>query len=318
MFWDKKTVSVADITAPKVNEKEKLEKLLSPIADSSRYLLSEKERLQEEGDDFRSIMSSFVALRNQELVVKDSVNGFRDKFIEMTEVTTHFEKIVEKMHDTAADTELNIKNVRDSSKSVEDMIASVSDVVKEFHENFDAIMQTVDQVNGIANQTNLLALNANIEAARAGEAGRGFAVVADQVNILAADTKNLVASIKEAMEALEANNNRLLESIEKTSEAMKQSMEYIGQTENVINNITDVAEEIGGKSHEMEKAFDECEGCLISVDNTIDSSSKYYDEVGDNLDVMARGISKKSLIFEDIENILEQYPNMIESVCENF
>ncbi len=317
MFLRKKK-DVTEITdAVKQSTPTDLRKCLSPITESSRYLLSEKEKLQQDGEDFNSISYAIDALDAQDTKVKESVDNFRKQFDGVSAVTSEFDAIVKDMHDTAATTSENIGKVRTSSGSVSTMISSVSDAVREFHENFASIMQTIDQVNGIANQTNLLALNANIEAARAGEAGRGFAVVADEVNNLAADTKNLVATIKAAMETLEANNSKLLESVEKTRKAMNQSLEYIGETEQVVGNITNVASQISDKNRDMEKAFDECRSCLLEVDGTIDSSRRFFDNVSDSLSTMERNITKKSLIFEDMTNILEQYPDIIESVCRN-
>ena len=69
--------------------------------------------------------------------------------------------------------------------------------------------EIVDAISAISEQTNLLALNAAIEAARAGEAGRGFAVVATQVNKLSQDIKELVVSIGDSMEQLNANKKQL-------------------------------------------------------------------------------------------------------------
>ena len=116
------------------------------------------------------------------------------------------------------------------------------------------------------------------------------------------------------METLESNNNRLLDSIGKTQEAMSRSLEYIGHTEQVVGSITEVATLISEKNRDMDAAFDECRKCLIDVDKTIDSSQSYFEDVSRNLDKMERTITKKSLIFEDMTNILEQYPGMIESI----
>ena len=293
-----------------------LRKKLSPIVESSAYLTAEKNKLQKEEEDFRTIRQSFHALKEQEEVVKASVEDFSGKFEEVAAVTTHFEDIVDKMNQTAEDTREDIKRVRTSSQSVDDMISAVQTVVDEFSGNFSAIMDTVAQISGVANQTNLLALNASIEAARAGESGRGFAVVAEQVNLLSVDTKKLVATIGEAMQKLESSNRRLLDSIEETHKAMAQSLEYINDTESVVDSISNVASEISNKRTDMDKIFGECQTYLDSVGSTIEDSKRYYDDVGDSIDEMARNVTKKSLIFEDMSNILEQYPKMVERICQ--
>lgn len=293
-----------------------LKKRLSPIIESSEYLLGEKTKLQQEEEDFRTIRRSFDALKGQEQAVKASVDNFIDKFNEVSEITGHFEDIVSRMQKTVDDTKEDIEKVRCSSQSVDEMIAAVQDVVSEFSDNFAAIMDTVQQINGIAGQTNLLALNASIEAARAGEAGRGFAVVAEQVNVLSEDTKKMVATIGSAMEQLKANNERLMASIDETHKAMLESLEQINETEVVVEGISEVAQEIDDKRVDMEQTFNKCAEDILTVSTTIDDSQSFYDDVGDSIDEMNRNVTKKSLIFEDISNILEQYPVMIDRICK--
>lgn len=90
------------------------------------------------------------------------------------------------------------------------------DVIMDQINTLKSAIQRVDEmavaINGISKQTNLLALNATIEAARAGDAGKGFAVVATEVKVLASQTdqataeiKNLVADLNNNVEALLSN-----------------------------------------------------------------------------------------------------------------
>lgn len=293
-----------------------LRKKLSPIIESSKYLTNEKSKLQQEEEDFQGIRHSFEALQEQEQMIKGVVEDFQSKFEEVTDVTKKFGTIVERIHQTAEESQGDIEKVRQASISVDEMIAGVGEVVNEFNENFKAIMDTVQQISGIANQTNLLALNASIEAARAGETGRGFAVVAEQVNLLSVDTKNLVESIGDSMEKLEANNKHLMDSLEETRKAMAESLEHINQTEEVVTSIREVAKEIDDQSADMDTAFEECSQHLDSVQDTIDTSKAFYEDVETNIEAMARNITKKSLIFEDISNILDQYPAVVDRICK--
>ena len=318
MFGRKKNTEVKAAPTqqkPKENTAE-LRKKLSPIIESSKYLANEKNKLQREEEDFQVIRHSFEALQEQDQMIKGVVQAFQSKFDEVTDVTKNFSAIVEKIHQTAEESQGDIENVRQASISVDEMIADVGEVVNEFNENFKAIMDTVQQISGIANQTNLLALNASIEAARAGETGRGFAVVAEQVNLLSVDTKNLVESIGDSMEKLETNNKHLMESLEETRKAMAESLEHINQTEEVVTSIREVAKEIDDQSADMDKAFEECSQHLDSVNDTIDTSKAFYEDVESNIEAMARNITQKSLIFEDISNILDQYPAVVDRICK--
>lgn len=319
MFWNKKSkVEVVETVKETALPKIDMRLRLSPIVESSKYLLAEKDKMMQESDDFREINQSFYSLKNQDITVKESIRNFREKFDDAYEVNRRFDEIILKIDKTVNDTQLNLENIRTSSESVDKMITSVSEVLEEFRANFATIIKTVEQINSIANQTNLLALNASIEAARAGEAGSGFAVVADQVNLLAIDTKKLVATIGEAMHTLEDNNTKLLDSVRGTSQAMNQSLEHIEHTGVVVDSIKEVASDINIKRDDMENVFSECVEHLKFVDKTITDSEQYYNIVDKNLDIMDRNMTKKSLIFEDISNILEQYPALIDELCKDY
>ena len=126
MFWNKKNNNTEYVTERSADTyPSDLSRRLSPIAESSKYLLSEKDRLQQEGDDFRSISDSFGILSEQEQDVKSSVDNFREKFDEVSAVTDEFDTIVKDIHKTVSSTNENIDNVRNSSNSVNEMIASV-------------------------------------------------------------------------------------------------------------------------------------------------------------------------------------------------
>ena len=316
MFGKKKAVE-QQVNEQVVEKKQDLESALAPLALSGQYILEQKDRLQKDELDMRSLRASFENLQRESLQVNDSVVAFRDQFAEVETITGHFRDMVSKMHQTAEDTKANIDNVRNSSRSVEETIATVEEVFTEFQNNFEEILEKVNQISGIAGQTNLLALNASIEAARAGESGRGFAVVADQVNILSNNIKVLVASIGESMGKLDANNNKLMSSIENTRSAIAESVEHVNETEVVVDNIRGVADEIEQGNTEMKDVLQKCVSNIDAVSDTVRNSQSYYDEVDKNIGIIVKNTTKKSLIFEDITNILKQYPAFIERILRS-
>lgn len=301
-------------------EKIDIAKEMKPVLDSGKYILEQKDKLQQEELDTTSslneIKDSFEEVEKRSEEVTESMEQFNERFKEVTSVTESFEQIIKKMLATADDTHKNMNNVRTSSSSVNDTISTVEEVFREFQSSFDEILEKVNAINGIANQTNLLALNASIEAARAGESGRGFAVVADQVNELSSNIKTLVASIGESMEKLNQNNNRLMNSINDTRTAIQDSMTHINETEEVVDAIKSVAGEIEEGNTNMVGVIDKCSEDMNTLQSTMEDSKPYYQTVSGHIDTLSTNITKKSLIFEDMTNILQQFPELVKRVEE--
>ena len=147
---------------------------------------------------------------------------------------------MEKMRETATDTESSI-----------DRLQNVMDEVSEF-------AQTIGSITA---QTNLLALNASIEAARAGEHGKGFAVVAEEVRVLAEDSKTASESIK----GIIGNIGELLE---KVQDANKRNVTSIEEGLSQIDGARQEAEQIGKMAMQVLKACEETENFAHKLGET--------------------------------------------------
>ena len=314
-FGKKEEVKDEQLTKKKSpNYKE----ILEPMLDSGNYIYQQERILQEQELEttagLQRIRDSFHAVQEQSDRATDSVEGLKEEFNSVVEITGKFEDIINRMVDTADETHDNMDKIRASSSSVNDTIGTVETVFDEFQKSYDDIQEKVNAINGIANQTNLLALNASIEAARAGEAGRGFAVVADQVTKLSVEIKEMIADIGVSMEALTQNNENLMRSIDGTRSAMEESMQHINETEEIVESIKTVAKEIEDGNASMMDVISTCTNEVDGVVATITGSKVYYDEVENNIQTMSEQITQKGLIVEDLNNILEQYPDYLKRI----
>ena len=303
---------------PKARKTPNYKEILNPMMDSGNYIYEQEKILQDQELETTSglnrIRDSFQAVQEQSRNATASVEGLKEQFNSVIDITGQFEDIINRMVSTADETHENMDKIRASSGSVNDTIGTMEQVFDEFQKSYDDISDKINAINGIANQTNLLALNASIEAARAGEAGRGFAVVADQVTKLSVEIKDMIADIGVSMETLTQNNENLMSSIDSTRKAMEESMQHINETEEIVENIKSVAQEIEDGNSSMMDVINTCNSEVDGVVDTITGSKVYYDEVEDNIQVMSEQITRKGLIFEDLNNILEQYPDYLKKI----
>ena len=283
---------------------------MKAIKEVGRFSIEQKAKLQEEEANtikgIETIRESFAVVEDKYGSISESVANFQNEFKTIEEITQAFDEIVKKLVQTADDSHNGMENVDRSSGAVSDTIAEVEKVFEAFQASFDEIRDKVEQIGGFAKQTNLLALNASIEAARAGEAGRGFAVVADEVTNLSTEIQSVVTSIFESMQALDENNNRLVESVDHTKEAIEASHEKVVETQEVVGQIKTVADEVTDQSIQMGEVFRNCESSINSISDNIEDSRGYFDNVTNDIEDIKVKITKKGFMFEDMNNVLEQ------------
>lgn len=303
---EEEVVEVKNTPEKKVDIKSRMK----AIKEVGRFSIEQKAKLQEEEantiNGIETIRESFAVVEDKYGSISESVANFQNEFKTIEEITQAFDEIVKKLVQTADDSHNGMENVDRSSGAVSDTIAEVEKVFEAFQASFDEIRDKVEQIGGFAKQTNLLALNASIEAARAGEAGRGFAVVADEVTNLSTEIQSVVTSIFESMQALDENNNRLVESVDHTKEAIEASHEKVVETQEVVGQIKTVADEVTDQSVQMGEVFRNCESSINSISDNIEDSRGYFDNVTNDIEDIKVKITKKGFMFEDMNNVLEQ------------
>lgn len=194
----------------------------------------------------------------------------------------------------------NIKTMEKLASQTQDTIAVTSKVkcdIKMLEKRSGEIKKFVDIIADIANQTNLLSLNASIEAARAGEAGRGFAVVAEEIRKLADGSQQAANEIKKVVEIIgtetastvvtASSAEEIVEEQATTVNYTKKAFEEINSfTENVIENIVEVTNNIEGINVQRVETLEAISSISAVAEETAASSGSVYNIAQEQKDVV--------------------------------
>lgn len=240
------------------------EELAMELAQETKTALSNAENIRLQSDHMVSI-------------AQETYEKLGEYITYMTDTAANMEKVRE----TAADTESSIKGLKAA---------------------MDEVAGFAQTIGSITSQTNLLALNASIEAARAGEHGKGFAVVADEVRVLAENSK----TASESITGIIANIGELLEKVEEANEKNVLSVEE-GLAQ--INGAKEEADQIGSmqtESREMAKqvlsASEETENFAHKLEETTERLKELVESLREQTSqVVLQGKSQKQ-VTEEVEN----------------
>lgn len=199
----------------------------------------------------RTALLSAEHIRKQSMQMATIAKDTYEKLGEYIAYMTDTAVSMEKMRETAGETENSIERLKIAMGEVSEFAQTIGN---------------------ITSQTNLLALNASIEAARAGEHGKGFAVVAEEVRVLAENSKKASESIKEII----SNIGKL---IEKVQNANKKN----------VSSVEEGLEQIGGAKKEAEQIGvmqTDSKEMAMQVLKASEETEKFAHKLGDTSDRM--------------------------------
>ncbi len=254
-----------------LNNTQQVAELVSECNQASMHLMEETEGFKQNMSHFQETNEQITASAKQSLEDCDSSEQLAQELTQETQTALKnaadirkqssqmvtiaqetFEKLGEYisfMTDTASSMQKMRETARDTEQSIESLKAAMSEV-SEFAQT----------IGNITTQTNLLALNASIEAARAGENGKGFAVVADEVRVLAENSKKASESIKgiienigELLEDVQNANNKSVLSMQTGLEQINGAREEAGQIGSMQTDSKEMAMQVLKASEETEE-----------------------------------------------------------------
>ena len=301
-----------------LSKKKKKKKSLYPVLHTMNTLKEyQRDLLQKEVDSLiqlGKINTSFQGVLQESKQFQNTLQDFEETFSGITEVSDQFANVKSEITQSVTQAQDEVEELKNSSLKVEEHFGEMKSTFDDFQTAVQKIKKCTSKITSIAEQTNILALNASIEAARAGEHGKGFSVVAEEVKNLADEVKKLVAMVESGVADVEQDTKQLRSDIDTSQTALGQSIEKVDNTYKVFDQITQAAEGATVVQSDISNAIDNSREALNNVNHFFDLTKEQYKEVMEHISFASKLGTTKSVMFEDVDNLLSQFPPIIEKV----
>ena len=281
------------------------------LAERTKNLLQEELSTTEE---ITVIEKSFQDVIDNEEKVEQAVSNFNNNFNYIESFSKDFLNSMKNIAVFINKANESVTDLSNNSNEVNTSFKVIESTFKQFVQSYEIISKYTSGIIEVADQTNLLALNASIEAARAGEAGKGFAVVAEEVKKLSEDIKELVSNINISMENLKSHTNKLNDSLNVSESYLIKNNEKVNDTQNAFLEMKQIVKEAEGKNEKLYDVVENSKHEIGNVNENINNLKHYYNRVNENIEKIDIQVTNKSVIFEDIKNMLSQVNPLIKNI----
>jgi methyl-accepting chemotaxis protein len=264
-------------------QKEEIEKLVNRISNKSDTLSTSSSEL----DENTKVMSGNLS----DISIKaESTNQNSTNMADAVMKTSDdLSDILNRSQNNAASIEnmTNIINhVFESCRTASDISALASqkseeavNVIAAQDKLTNNIGNIVVMIKSIAEKTDLLALNAAIEAASAGEAGKGFAVVANEVKELAKQSGEAAKNISSDIEKVLGYSHSSVESIGEIKGVIQQLTEIAQEIVNHVSTQSELADDISKNTRELIEGTNHVDQVMKSAADNAKEVSKAMDDL---------------------------------------
>lgn len=249
-----------------------------------------------------------AGLQNDIISLRDDINGMDDGFQEITAAADQFNDVEMEIDQSVADTQRQMERLRQDASSVKENFRNMTATFGQLQQALDKIRNSLSGISEVADQTDLLSLNASIEAARAGEQGKGFAVVAEEVGKLAKMSQDMVDGIHASIVEVEQKSSELNKFIQASDEAMLGSIRSMEETGRYFDEIKERASGTSAVRDAIDNAVEQNRAYVKTVQDSLTSTAGIYGDIMDRMDI---DDSKKGVLMEAFEHIIEQAVAMV-------
>ncbi len=239
------------------------------------------------------------------------VSALEEEFQDITTATGHFSDVEAEIDASVSEAQCQMDQLKQDANSLQENFRNMSKTFEMLQSALDKIRNSLSGIRAVADQTNLLALNASIEAARAGEQGRGFAVVAEEVGNLAKTSRDMVEGIHANIAEVERQSNELNKFIQASDEAMLCNIKSIEETGRYFDDVKRSASGTVEVREAIESAVERNRAYVKTVQDSLVGTAGVYSDIIDRMDI---DDSKKGVLIESFQNIIEQAIAMVEEM----
>ena len=147
-------------------------------------------------------------------------------------------------------------------------------------------------IESLAVGTNVLAIIASIQAARAGVAGKAFAVVAGEVRGLAENSRHTAESIREIVNDITQNMNRVMEVSTKGTERVSKNLEQAILARKSFESIASMLNESSASIERIKYSVGGIAQAGSSVKANMDVVERMSDTTGNRLEEISVSIDE--------------------------
>lgn len=251
-------------------------------------------------------------LQNDMVSLQGEINALDNGFCDITTAADRFSDVEAEIDQSVMEAQRQMDQPKQDSNALQENFRNMTQTFDMLQGALDKIRNSLTGIGEVADQTDLLALNASIEAARAGEQGKGFAVVAEEVGKLAKLSQDMVEGIHANIMEVERQSNELNKFIQASDEAMLCNIKSMEKTSRYFD---DVKRSVSGTVEvrdAIEGAVERNRASVKTVQDSLGATAGVYGDIIDRMDI---DDSKKGVLIEAFQNIIEQAIAMVGEYC---
>lgn len=244
-----------------------------------------------------------AGLQNDMVSLQGEISALDDGFCDITSAADQFGDVEAEIDQSVMEAQGQMDQLKQDANALQENFRNMTQTFDMLQGALDKIRNSLTGISEVADQTDLLALNASIEAARAGEQGKGFAVVAEEVGKLAKMSQDMVEGIHASILEVERQSNELNKFIQASDEAMLCNIKSMEKTSRYFDDVKRSVSGTAKVRDAIEGAVEQNRASVRIVQDSLGATAGVYGDIIDKMDI---DDSKKGVLIEAFQNIIEQ------------